>query len=115
MRNHTGPHAAMLAVMALGGATACGADGGVVLVSDAERTQTRHAAVDDEGNVVLPNWATDDEQALEAATPPPEELRGRLPPASGLKLPAELAPTRAVVMTWAGYTTMLKAIAGAVA
>ncbi len=65
----------------------------------------------------LPNWATPEELLIEERASI-GELQARLrgsPPAGAFHVPAEYAPTQAVVMTWAGYTSMLNAIAKGVA
>ena len=69
------------------------------------------------GKAVLPNWATPEELLLEeqaARVPTHLRLRGS-PPSGVFHVPAEFEPTMAVVMTWAGYTSMLQAIAKGVA
>jgi agmatine/peptidylarginine deiminase len=84
---------------------------------DEEPTTVAHGAiVDDEGRPVLPNWATDDELAIENEALPPSVGRGAgLPPAPGFRVPAEYEPVSAVVMTWAGHTNVLRGIAVAAA
>jgi agmatine/peptidylarginine deiminase len=63
---------------------------------------------------VLPNWATEEERLFQRTHPLPPPPPAP-PPAAGFRMPAETEPTQAVVMTWAGYTTMLRQIAVAVA
>jgi agmatine deiminase len=79
-------------------------------------TITHGAILGDEGRPVLPNWATDEELAIESEAPPPSAGRGiGVPPAPGFRVPAEYEPVSAVVMTWAGHTSVLRGIAVAVA
>ncbi len=63
-----------------------------------------------QNHAALPNWATDEERTIQARTAPPL-YTGRDVPPTGFVVPAEYAPTRAVVVTYAGYTTLLNQIA----
>lgn len=77
-------------------------------------SRVMHGVTDRDGNVVLPNWATAEEQAIEDETPAPREMI-RSAPALGYRVPSQFEPVQAVVMTWAGYTTTLSAISVAAA
>jgi len=63
---------------------------------------------------VLPNWATEAELLLQRTRPRPP-APPYAPPPAGFRMPAEIEPAQAVVMTWAGFNTMLRQIAVAVA
>ncbi len=58
---------------------------------------------------VLPNWATPDELRRQTASRPQYHLGD--PPQGDFRIPAEFEPVQAVVMTWAGFQTMLTSIA----
>lgn len=64
---------------------------------------------------MLPNWATPDELAVERTAPTRPEPRAETAPAPGFRVPAEYEPARAVVMTWAGFSDVLRGIAVAAA
>jgi subtilisin-like proprotein convertase family protein/agmatine/peptidylarginine deiminase len=67
-----------------------------------------------QNHAVLPNWATAGERVIQDQAAPPLYTGRDVPPA-GFALPAEYAPVRAVVMTYAGYSTLLNQIAVQVA
>jgi agmatine deiminase len=75
-------------------------------VDDADATQDR---------APLPNWAAEWELEVQRAAPPPDTRDDEPAPPAGFRLPAEYEPTRAVVITYAAYSTLLKRIAVEVA
>ena len=100
----------VLVLGCLGGQAGCGPSDGGEAISPGQETEVTERAP-------LPNWATPAELAL-AAKLPQETWRAHLrsaAPTGGFRVPAEYEPTRAVVMTWASYTTMLQKIAVSVA
>lgn len=64
--------------------------------------------------MMLPNWATEAEEALQRSTDAPSSDADAPPPA-GFRVPAEYEPVEAVVMTYTGSTSMLRDISAAVA
>ncbi len=94
-------------------ACATSTDGDTIGIDETATTQG--AMLDEDGRLVLPNWATDEELAIENEAPPPAVERGIFPPASGFRVPAEYEPVSTVVMTWAGHTSVLRGIAVAAA
>jgi agmatine deiminase len=72
------------------------------------------ALIDANGRKVLPNWATDEEAAIERVAPAPR-ARSEHAPASGFRVPAEYEPVSTVVMTWAGHPDVLSGISSAAA
>ena len=67
------------------------------------------------GREVLPNWATNEELAVQRTAKAPADLRDSPGPGAGYRIPAEYEPVSAVVMTWAGHTEVLRGIAVAAA
>ncbi len=100
----------VLVLGCMGGLSACGPTGG----GDASGPGLEIGGDD---AAALPNWATPEELAL-AESLPLSSLRSELrsaAPTGSFRVPAEYEPTRAVVVTWAAYTSMLQRIAASVA
>ncbi|WP_394824782.1 agmatine deiminase family protein [Pendulispora albinea] len=82
---------------------------------------TRNALVDHEGSARstgLPNWATEEELAVQRNARAPQERAEAAPeaaPAPGYRVPAEYEPVSTVVMTYAAHTAVLRGIAVAAA
>src|SRR5512144_548118 len=83
--------------------------------ADDATVEGRSALIDADGRKVLPNWATDEEAAIERLAPAPRAPRSEQAPASGFRVPAEYAPVSTVVMTWAGHPDVLRGISTAAA
>ena len=84
-------------------------------VSDRPGRTARPPVVGDRAPQGLPNWATEEELAVQRNAPPPVDLPDDEAPAEGYRIPAEYEPVGTVVMTWAGHTEVLKGIAVAAA
>ena len=65
------------------------------------------------GKPVLPNWATEEELAIESRSAPPDPRANTTPPAKGFRVPAEYEPVSTVIMTWAGHPAVLRGISQA--
>jgi agmatine deiminase len=80
---------------------------------DLGTSESRSAIIDDEGRTVLPNWATDEEAAIEAKATQPIARGDSAPPPAGFRIPAQYEPVSHVIMTWAGHNDVLRGIAQA--
>lgn len=94
---------------------ACSSSADEAVRAHEEGASSRQAIVDamrGDDRSVLPNWATDEESAIERDAPPPSAMRAvGVPPAAGFRVPAEFEPVSTVVMTWAGHPDVLRGIA----
>lgn len=86
------------------GVAACAAPADESLVSDDSQLSS--------ASEPLPNWATEEELAIQRNAPPPDPRLARIAPA-GYRIPAEYEPVSTVIMTWAGHQEVLKGIAAA--
>lgn len=91
------------------GAAACAAPADEALVSGDSQLSSA-----DLSNP-LPNWATEEELAIERDAEFPDPRISSVPPATGYRIPAEYEPVSHVIMTWAGHTPVLSGISAAAA